>query len=155
MYFLSFLGVVLISAFMMMLSTGSNGLIYFLDFPSALVMLLFGSTILLSAGLLKDFNNAFRLVVKIEREKQNTVSEKELQRAIEAVRLAIKTMLTGGVFSFLFTCVLIMTQLAEPEKLGPMLAVGMLVLLYGLAVVLILLPLEARLRVRLNDITKE
>ncbi len=153
MYFLSFLGVVLISAFMMMLSTGGGGLVYFLDFPSALVMLLFGSTILLSAGLLKDFNNAFRLVVRMGREKESAVSEGELRRAIEAVRLAIKTMLTGGVFYFLFTCVLIMVQLDTPEKLGPMLAVGMLVLLYGLAVVLILLPLEARLRVRLSDST--
>ena len=153
MYFLSFLGVVLISAFMMMLSTGGGGLVYFLDFPSALVMLLFGSTILLSAGLLKDFNNAFRLVVRMGREKESAVSEGELRRAIEAVRLAIKTMLTGGVFSFLFTCVLIMVQLDTPEKLGPMLAVGMLVLLYCLAVVLILLPLEARLRVRMSDST--
>ena len=153
MYFLSFLGVVLISAFMMMLSTVGGGLVYFLDFTSALVMLLFGSTILLSAGLLKDFNNAFRLVVRMGREKESAVSEGELRRAIEAVRLAIKTMLTGGVFSFLFTCVLIMVQLDTPEKLGPMLAVGMLVLLYGLAVVLILLPLEARLRVRLSDST--
>jgi flagellar motor component MotA len=155
MYFLSFLGVILISALMMMLSTGGNGLVYFLDFPSALVILLFGSTILLSAGLLKDFNNAFRLVVGIRQEKENKVSEMELRRAVEAVRLAIKTMLTGGVFSFLFTCVLIMMQLNEPSKLGPMLAVGMLVLLYGLAVVLVLLPLEARLRVRLHDMTKE
>ena len=52
MYFLSVLGVVLISGYLMLLTMGSLNFVSFIDFPSLLTILLFEVTILFSAGLL-------------------------------------------------------------------------------------------------------
>ena len=66
-------------------------LINYLD-PASLIMLLVTLPVLLSAGLLRDFNNAFRLSIK-----RNAVCTKtELLRAAEAVTLAIKALWAAG-----------------------------------------------------------
>ncbi len=155
MYFFSVLGVVLVSWFLLFTTSGGSGLIYFLDFPSALTILLFDVTLLFSAGLLKDFNNALRLAVRSRREREGGVSAGEISRAIEAVCLARRVSLAGGAFSFLFSVVLILANMDDPLLLGPMLAVALLTPLYALAIALVLLPLEAKLRVRLREVTEE
>ena len=155
MYFLSVLGVVLISGYLMLLTMGSLNFVSFIDFPSLLTILLFEVTILFSAGLLKDFNNAFRLVVRTKRNAESAVSASELRRAVEAVRLAGKVSLVGGAFALLVQIILILHHMSSPEKLGPMLAVAILTLLYALAIALLLLPLESKLRVKLGDMTEE
>ena len=49
------------------------------------------------AGLLKDFNNAFRFGTKMKK----PVKKAELSRALEAVSFAIKAFWTAGIFTFL------------------------------------------------------
>ena len=71
-------------------------LINYLD-PASLIMLLVTLPVLLSAGLLRDFNNAFRLSIK-----RNAVCTKtELLRAAEAVTLAIKALWAAGIVNTL------------------------------------------------------
>ncbi len=155
MYFLSVLGVVVISGYLMLLTMGNLNFVSFIDFPSLLTILLFEVTMLFSAGLLKDFNNAFRLAVRPKRDTETGVPASELRRAVEAVRLARRVSLAGGVFALLFQIILILHNMSTPEKLGPMLAVAILALLYALAITLLLLPLESKLRVKLGAVAEE
>lgn len=147
MYFISVLAVVLVSWFMLGFGLGGN-VTWFIDAPSLLILLVFAATMLLSTGLLKDFNNAFRLIAK----KGAEASVREVKRAIEAVALARKVMLAAGGFTVCFSFVLILGGLNDPASLGPAMAVCVLTMLYALAFVLILLPLESGLRLKLHDL---
>ena len=98
MYFISVLAVVLVSWFMLGFGLGGN-VTWFIDAPSLLILLVFAATMLLSTGLLKDFNNAFRLIAK----KGAEASVREVKRAIEAVALARKVMLAAGGFTVCFS----------------------------------------------------
>ena len=149
MYFISIVAVVCISGFLLMLGQGS--VVWFIDMPSLIVILLFDITMLFSAGLVKDFNNAFRMVLRTGKDESVT----EMKRAIEAVGLVRKTTLAAGVFSMIFGLIMAMGQLGNPELLGPNLAVASLTLLYALAFILILLPLESRLRMKLQNLLQD
>jgi len=149
MYFISIVAVVCISGFLLMLGQGS--VVWLIDMPSLIVILLFDITMLFSAGLVKDFNNAFRMVLRTGKDESVT----EMKRAIEAVGLVRKTTLAAGVFSMIFGLIMAMGQLGNPELLGPNLAVASLTLLYALAFILILLPLESRLRMKLQNLLQD
>ena len=149
MYFISIVAVVCISGFLLMLGQGS--VVWLIDMPSLIVILLFDITMLFSAGLVKDFNNAFRMVLRTGKDESVT----EMKRAIEAVGLVRKTTLSAGVFSMIFGLIMAMGQLGNPELLGPNLAVASLTLLYALAFILILLPLESRLRMKLQNLLQD
>jgi len=149
MYFISIVAVICISGFLLMLGQGS--VVWFIDMPSLIVILLFDITMLFSAGLVKDFNNAFRMVLRTGKDESVT----EMKRAIEAVGLVRKTTLAAGVFSMIFGLIMAMGQLGNPELLGPNLAVASLTLLYALAFILILLPLESRLRMKLQNLLQD
>ena len=142
MYLISVLSVIVVSGFLLMLGRGNVA--WFIDAPSLLVILLFDGMILLSSGLTKDFNNAFRMVLKNGKEEGLS----EIKRAIEAVVLVRKTTMAAGVFSMIFGMIMAIGALADPSMLGPNLAVACLTLLYALAVELILLPLESRLKMK-------
>lgn len=146
MYFISVLAVVAVSGLMLTWGLRGNPA-WFIDMPSFLIILIFAVTMLLSTGLLRDFNNAFRLIVR----KNAESSVREVRRAIEAVSLTRKVMLAAGGFTVCFSFVLILGGLDDPAALGPSLAVCILTMLYALAFVLILLPLESGLRLKLQD----
>lgn len=148
MYFLSILGVIVLSGFL--LALGNADATWYLDVPSLLLIVLFDVTMLLGAGLLKDFNRAFRLIVSTKEESADL-----LRRSIEAVCLARRVTITAGVFTLVAQLILILGRLDEPSKLGPSLAVGMLTLLYASAVTLILLPLESGLKLKLQKLLHE
>ncbi len=148
MYFISIVAVLIVSGLMLVWGPGRGNVAWFIDLPSLLLILIFDVTMLLSTGLLKDFNNAFRLVAR----KKSEESVTEMKRAIEAVVLTRRVTLAAGGFTMLFQLVLIMAYMDDPALLGPMLAVGILTLLYALAIVLVLLPLESRLRLKLQNL---
>ena len=149
MYLISVLSVIVVSGFLLMLGRGNVA--WFIDALSLLVILLFDGMILLSSGLTKDFNNAFRMVLKNGKEEGLS----EIKRAIEAVVLVRKTTMAAGVFSMIFGMIMAIGALADPYMLGPNLAVACLTLLYALAVELILLPLESRLKMKLQNLLQD
>ena len=63
MYFISILAVVIASVILSFSLTLSVSFKNFLDFPSLLLILLLSIPILISSGLLRDFNNAFRIAI--------------------------------------------------------------------------------------------
>ena len=149
MYLISVVAVVVVSGFMLMIGQGSA--VWFLDIPSLIIILLFDSMMLISAGLTRDFNNAFRMAFATGKEKGLS----EIKRAIEAVVLVRKTTLTAGGFGMIFGLIMVIGQLANLELLGPNRAVASLTLLYALAIELVLLPLESRLKMKLQSLLQD
>ena len=150
MYFISVLALIITSIFFFIVGPGkgSNMIYWFIDLPSLLPLILFNITMLLSAGLLKDFNNAFRFVGRTE-------SLAKLRRSVEAVRLARRVTLAAGGFDLFFQFILILGRMDSPEMLGPYIAIGMLGLLYAFAFVLLLLPMESRLQIKLQNMLQD
>ena len=122
-------------------------LINYLD-PASLIMLLVTLPVLLSAGLLRDFNNPFRLSIK-----RNAVCTKtELLRAAEAVTLAIKALWAAGIVNTLLG--LISTFTTE-KFIWAFVGISMISLLYAAFFSILLLPMRSRLLVRLYELPDE
>jgi len=148
MYILSFVAVILITIATVALTGGGFGsIILILDVPSLLLLLILTIPVLLSSGLLKDFNNSFRMVMG----NKKITSIVEIKRSIEAVTLVKNILIYGAVFISIFSTIMILKQLDNPESLGPNLAVILITLLYALAVNIVLLPLKSRLQIMLME----
>lgn len=129
--------------------SGLHGLVVFIDVPSLLIMFLFTVPMIVSSGLLKDFNNAFRFSIR-QKEK---VSRLELFRAIEAVSFVIKLLWTAGILAMTATVLSTLGQHAEENiRFSGYFAISMEPLVYAAFLVLFLLPVRARLNVRMGTL---
>lgn len=152
MYFLSMVSVVLLTV-LMCGTSGMNGgyIMRYLDFNTILFLVLFLIPLLISGGLLKDFHNAFRLVIG----KKEAEDLLELKRAKEAVNLTIKVMIAVSVFICAVQGIFVIYSMDDPMSLGPSFSVALLSLIYGMGVALILFPLQARLNVKIQEFISE
>ncbi len=123
----------------------------FLDIPSAIVLFLVVMLFLSAAGLFKDFLSAFFLAFRDSDDSEKTAMEK-IKRAYNAVELAMKTSIYISVFTVLFYFVIILHAIYAPELVGPMIAVTVLSPLYGIFLSMILLPVRARLKVKIDEL---
>lgn len=146
MYLLSMLLLMIFCIGFSIWTSGGN-ILYYLDPISLILVLLLVLPILISAGLLKDFNNAFRLSVM----HKGTCSRPELQRAIEAVNLTIKALWASGIFHSIFG-VIHVTVTMKGEVIFRAVSISLITLLYAAFLVIILLPLRSRLLVRLHEL---
>ena len=151
MYFISILAVVIASVILSFSLTLSVSFKNFLDFPSLLLILLLSIPILISSGLLRDFNNAFRIAIG----KKKSGSLTEIKRACKAVSLMIRTFLLSGLFLFLISMITVLHALDTPDALGPAISVSLLCFIYGTALALMLLPIRAILQVRIIEFMQE
>ena len=146
MYLLSLVRLILLCIGWSVINMNAD-LINYLD-PASLIMLLVTLPVLLSAGLLRDFNNAFRLSIK-----RNAVCTKtELLRAAEAVTLAIKALWAAGIVNTLLG--LISTFTTE-KFIWAFVGISMISLLYAAFFSILLLPMRSRLLVRLYELPDE
>lgn len=152
MYFLSMVSVVLLTV-VMCGTSGMNGsyISRYLDFQTLLFLVLFLIPLLISGGLLKDFQNAFRLVIG-KKEAENLL---ELKRAKEAVSLTIKILIVASVFICAIQGIFVIYSMDDPASLGPSFSVSLLSLIYGLGIALVLLPLQARLQIKIQEYISE
>lgn len=132
-------------------TSSSFSYMYYIDPISLVILLLVGIPVLISTGLMKDFNNAFKLGLSKKRE--GTV--REVKRAIEAVALFQKVMITTGIISFFMCAVLVLIQKPEYESLLASMAVALISPLYASVIALILQPLEVSLKLKLQDMLHE
>lgn len=145
MYLLSLLLLMILNIFYMLISINGN-LAYYFDPSSLLFVFLITIPVLISAGLFRDFNNAFRLSTK----RSAVCSHRELERAVEAVGLTIKTLWSSGIFYTVFLLVFSFIRSAEDtETLLPYLGISFLPLLYASFFAILLLPMHSRLKLRL------
>lgn len=152
MYFLSMVSVVLLTVVMCGFSGMTGGYISrYLDFQTLLFLVLFLIPLLISGGLLKDFQNAFRLVIG-KKEAENLL---ELKRAKEAVSLTIKILIVVSVFICAIQGIFVIYSMDDPASLGPSFSVALLSLIYGLGIALVLFPLQARLNVKIQEFISE
>ena len=125
----------------------NGSIVSYLDPTSLILLLLFTLPILLSAGLLRDFNNAFRLSAK----RSAACSRTELLRAIEAVTLASKALWTTGILDTILQLIFIFSQNDIQMHSA---YIGISSLLYAAFLNILLLPLRARLMVRLHMLSE-
>ena len=153
MYFLSMIGVILMTVVMCWCTMGLNGnyAVRYLDFNAILFFVLFLIPLLLSAGLLKDLQNAFRL--GIGRKKAENLTE--LKRAGEAVSLTIKVVLVLSVFICAVQGVYVIYNMTDLAHLGPSFSVVLLSMVYGMGIALVLFPLQARINVKIQEFISE
>lgn len=154
MYLLSlFVFMVLVVGFMAITGGGGiQGLTYFIDMPSVIILVLLIVPMLINAGVLKDLNNAFRLGAK----RKAHAERLELMRAVEAVSFTIKALWTAGIFSVIFQfCIAIMGKAPDADMAFIYTAVSIIPIWYTTFFVILLLPLRTRLNMQLNMLCEE
>ena len=145
MYFLSLLGVIITTALISFFTNGRWDRMF--DVMSLLILLLLVIPILISSGLSKDFSNAFRF--SIGKKKPDKLLE--LKRAREAVNLVILTIIAASVFIAMVQMIQILYTLDNLSSLGPNIAVMLVSIMYGMCFVLLLLPIQSKLNVRIQE----
>lgn len=153
MYFISILAIMFAT---ILLGSGWGfsscfGLTHFVDLPTLLIILLICIPILVSSGLFKDFNNAFRITLN----KKAEYGLIEIKRAIEAVSLIIKTLLCTGIFLFTASLLQILRMLSDPAELGHNISAALLAWVYTLIFALMLLPIKSILNIRIIEFMPE
>lgn len=121
---------------------------WFFDFPALVVVLLSPLPFLMLSGLLGDFVNAFQFARK-KKEAENLM---ELKRAGVAVKLAKHTALGFAVFIAFVQALLALYLFGDPHSVGYLLTPIVLSIVYGMAGVLVLQPLEAVLELRILEL---
>ncbi|MCI8353584.1 MAG: hypothetical protein K2P71_04810 [Lachnospiraceae bacterium] len=145
MYFLSLLGVIITTALISFFTNGRWDRMF--DVMSLLILLLLVIPILISSGLSKDFSNAFRYSIG----KKKPEKLLELKRAKEAVSLVIWTTVSASVFVTMAQLIQILYWISELSSLGPNLSVMIISIMYGMGFVLLLLPMQAILNVKIQE----
>lgn len=154
MYLLSlFVFMVLVVGFMAITGEGGlHGLIYFIDMPSIILLILLLVPMLLNAGVLKDLNNAFRIGAR----RKVQAKRLELMRAVEAVSFTIKALWTAGIFSVIFQfSIAIIGKAPDADMAFLYTAVSIIPIWYTTFFVILLLPLRTRLNMQLNALCEE
>lgn len=117
-----------------------------LDLVTLFSLLLVIITVMISAGLHKDFFHAFRLALS----KRGNWSLLELKRAKEAIDLALKAIVGGGVLNF--SVGVVESLFVDRMKvIPPNLAVSTLGILYAVFMFLLLIPIQAKLKVKMVE----
>lgn len=150
MYFLSIISVIIATGIICLTSMGVGGnyIVWrIFDVPTIIMFLLLFIPLLASSGLWKDFNNAFRIGIG----KKKTENLLELKRAGEAVGLSIKITGAAAMFIVAIQFIQILYNLEDPYLLGPSFVVLTLAVLYGMGLIMILLPLKSILNVKIQE----
>lgn len=114
----------------------------FVDMPSIIVILVLSFSMLLASGLLPDLVRGFKIMGR----RENTYSSLELRKTDIAVGLSIKLLLLSGFVGFMIGLIGILAAVGDPALLGRNLAVAMVTLFYALLLIVILLPVRAKVR---------
>ena len=125
----------------------------FIDMPSLILICMVTIPVLLGAGVHKDVNRAFRMMLT---GKWNATIQ-ELKRAEHGISILMVSLLTSGAFisGCSFLGFLLQTAKEEPapdsQRLYAGLAVSMLALFYSLILQLVLIPVKSRITQHIID----
>ena len=120
---------------------------FYLDMPSLIAMLFYLYLTLFFTGHTKDFKNAFSF---LRRRKPESIEE--AQKAIMALSLAMKSLITAGGFCTLFFSIYLLwltTNSMDLSTFTANMAVTLIPFLYGLIGAAILIPVKGRLENRI------
>ena len=137
--------VLLILLFLLCLSNGAiSSIIWFVDFPSMILIALALIPGLLIMGAWKDFLKAFSVGIR-------HYKLLELKNIIGAVAAAQKLTVLGALFSVITSGILLVGQPDDLSTIGPGLAVCFLSGLYAVIVEFFLLPLRLNAERKMNE----
>ena len=137
--------VLLVLIFLLCLSNGAiSSIIWFVDFPSMILIALALIPGLLIMGAWKDFLKAFSVGIRHYR-------LLELKNIIGAVAAAQKLTVLGALFSVITSGILLVGQPDDLTTIGPGLAVCFLSGLYAVIVEFFLLPLRLNAERKMNE----
>ncbi len=125
-----------------------SGFTHYYDLPSIFIIATLTFSALLSAGLLRDFIRAFRLMGA----KVNGFTAIELKRSLQAINVAILMTVVAGLFCFFAGAISIFISLTDTAKLGEMVSVTFISPLYSCIDIMILLPVRAKVKTVLSAI---
>ena len=123
-----------------------NGIIYFLDPPSLIIVLVLTAPILFKGGMWQDFLRAWKLL-----KKSYTCHLGEIRRSLDVVEMMQKQLVYAGIISMLLSLVHVLGMLSDPASLGPNIAVAILTMLYAVILEMLLLPLQMEAKRRIID----
>ncbi len=136
---------ILVFAFNLQMSFGlANSILFFLDIPSLLLIILILIPGLMIMGAWKNFIRSFSVGIK-------PYSLLELKNIILAVGAAQKLTIHGGLFSIISSGILVLSKVSNPELIGPNLAVCFLSGLYVAIIEFFLLPLKLNVERKMNE----
>lgn len=151
MYFLAIISVIVATGLVcLMTALGAGGMFVagrMFDLSVVLMLILFFIPLLVSSGLWKDFNNAFRLGIG----KKKAESLMELKKAKEATGLSIRILLSETLLIAAVQCIQILYNMDDLMRLGPNIAVLALTVIYGMGITMILLPLQSILHIKIQE----
>ena len=137
--------VLLILIFLLCLSNGAiSSILWFVDFPSMILIALALIPGLLIMGEWKDFLKSFSVGIR-------HYSLLELKNIIGAVTAAQKLTVLGALFSIITSGILVAGHLDDLTAIGPCLAVCFLSGLYAVIVEFFLLPLRLNAERKMNE----
>lgn len=150
MYIISILA--LIVALVVMLSFSSSGiLLYMIDLPSLIILIIITIPLLFASGLIKDFIKSFLVV----HTKNKEISLIQLKKAFEAVSMAIQANFYAGGFIAIVSIIIVLKDLNSLEYLGPNLVVAILPLMYAFAINIVLISIKYKLKLKILQFTQE
>ena len=137
--------VLLILIFLLCLSNGAiSSILWFVDFPSMILIALVFIPGLLIMGEWKDFLKSFSVGIR-------HYSLLELKNIIGAVTAAQKLTVLGALFSIITSGILVAGHLDDLTAIGPCLAVCFLSGLYAVIIEFFLLPLRLNAERKMNE----
>lgn len=155
MYYISVAVTVLILYVFTIASIGAERIRYFIDLSSLCLLILVCIPVLVSSGLQKDFFRAF----SIAGTNSGKTTLREKKRSREAVALVMKSLLATGIFSAVYSMVMVFAEEGVrggfSGDLCVMLSVSLICLLYALTINLLLLPLYEKLKLMVLEHTQD
>ena len=145
MYLLCVLAIII--CFVLVQFVNPISILGFVDVTSISFLVVLVVSILLSAGLLKDLNNAIRLILG----KKKQAAMLELKRAKLAVDTTIKVSVYSSILVTMMELVVLLHNMADPSYLGPMISMSLLIVLYAMIIALLLMPIRAKLEQRILE----
>lgn len=148
--FITVIAVLLAFLYTIALSVEGFASVYnYIDIPSMIILLLLVIPVLISAGMLRDFCASFKRAFSA----QIICTRAELQRSMEAVKLARKSNYTAGIFGFLISFVFVCKGYdpAGAYVFWMNMAVAVIPVIYAMALDLIFLAVYGRLKKRYMD----
>ena len=141
-----FIGVILFFVVMFVLGVSNGSVALLVDFPSILLILALSIPTLMASGLLPDFLKGFKLMGQ----KVNYYSKIDLERILEAHKLATSVLFLSGGMVIVLSAAIILTTLDDLSHLGPSLALALFSVLYSLILNALILPIKSKVRVILK-----
>ena len=123
---------------------GPEAALWFLDMPSAVLLLLVLIPGLIIMGEWKDFLKAFSVGIK-------KYTLLELKNIKEAIVAAQRLTIFGALLAIITSAVIVIGKLGSPETLGPHLAVAFMAGLYAVIIEFFLMPLSLNTERKMNE----